>query len=279
MGSCLKSQAGIERKIMAEKLEVKVLADEYRVNVATMAAFVDKFAPCRVPPREYDSRSDIILFVHIPKAVGVSIGQSFQEAFDIFHGVAWDNIPQSFREATQRAIAEQARADVRQVIIGHYGWPELRAWLNNEMDMKCGTVFREPVDRLVSHYHYNTSDKHPAHVPFKNRFPSFESYLHTVDHDVQLNQALGMSSSFQNILQKLTRHYTFLGITENLAASLDYLSYSHGLRAMKDLRKNVGKKGKPSLNEELLDVARRKCVNDTAIHTFLSRIYSASEIT
>ncbi|WP_411958367.1 hypothetical protein [Paracoccus homiensis] len=266
------------RNTMNTKLEVRSLAEEYRVNEASMRAFVEKFAPCRVADGQYDHHSDIMLFVHIPKTAGVSVGKSFQEAFDRFHGVLWNDVVSSFRDATQKAIADQARNDCRQVIIGHYGWPELRIWLNHEMDLKCGTVFREPTARLISNYQYNTSKTHPAHEQFQNRFPTLESYIRDAGPDIQLRQALGMSSSFQNILEKLTRHYTFLGTTERLASSLNHLVRSHGLRPMNEHKKNVGKSEKPDLDKDLIEIVRRKSINDTAIHELVGKLYMASEI-
>lgn len=268
----------IERTDMSTKLEIRSLAEEYRVSQAAMTAFVDKFAPCRIAEDKYNDHSNIMLFVHIPKTAGVSVGKSFQEAFDTFHGVAWDKIAQSFRESTQRAILEQSRSDVRQVIMGHFGWPELRIWLNHEMDMKCGTVFREPVARLISNYQYNISDKHPSREQFVSKFPTFESYARSVGPDIQLLQALGMSSSFQNILEKLTGHYTFLGTTERLSAALDHLVRSHGLRPMKEHKKNVGKAEKLVLEKQLQEIVLRKSVNDTAIHELVTKLYAASEI-
>lgn len=266
------------RSVMNTKLDIKTLAEEYRVDEGAMRAFVNRFAPSKVAAGQYAHHSDIMLFVHIPKTAGVSVGESFQEAFDTFHGVLWNEVTNSFRDATHRAIAEQAKSDIRQVIMGHYGWGELRIWLNHEMDLKCGTVFREPVSRLISNYQYNMSDKHPAREQFAAKFPTLESYVRAAGPDIQVRQALGLSSSFQNILEKLTRHYTFLGTTEQLSASLAHLVRSHGLRPMREHKKNVGKSEKPELDSELMAIVRRKCANDAAIHELVSRLYSAAEI-
>lgn len=257
-------------------LSARALAEEFGVSDEVMAEFIGRFAPAQVAPRHFAAHSDTMLFVHIPKTAGVSVGQSLQEAFDRFHGVEWSEIAKSFRQATRQAVYRQTQEASRQVIMGHYGWPELQLWRNHEMDMKCGTIFREPVARTVSNYFYNLSDAHPGHENFRTRFPTLESYVAKQPYDVQLTQAIGFVDSFENALRKFIRYYTFLGITEQLSASLTHLSRSHGLKELREYRKNVGKAGeKGDIDPDIKRRIEAVSHNDAKIHRLLSRLYHA----
>ena len=188
------------RAAIKEGPNAEELAAEYGTGVDVMAKFLGRFAPQNVAAGTFAQPADTMLFVHIPKTAGVSLGESFQSVFDRFYGVQWDNIGPSFRQSTRLAAYEQCRGKGRQVIMGHFGWPELQLWRNHEMPMKCGTVFREPVARIISNFNYNSSDAHPGQKKFTERFPSLEDYVNNLELDVQITQALGFISSFEDAL-------------------------------------------------------------------------------
>ncbi len=256
--------------------DARSLAQQFGVSEDLMARFIDRFAPGRVAENTYRAAADTMLFVHIPKTAGVSVGRSLREAFDQFHGVEWDDIQKSFRRATRAALYAQTRSKTRQVIMGHYGWPQVQIWRNNEIPVKCGTIFRDPVARVISNYNYNRSSAHPANASFSNRFPTLESYVKKLPLDVQLTQAIGLFDSFETVLSKLLAHYTFLGATEHLSASLRHLGHSHGLPDLREYRENVGKtkagdEVPPELRALILDGSH----NDQKIHALISRLYDA----
>lgn len=265
-----------EAHVTNPNLDPKQLAKEFRVSETLMSNFLDRFAPSRVASDEYRATAEVMLFIHIPKTAGVSVGRSLREAFDHFHGVEWNNIPQSFRQAARSAIYQQTCRDRRHVIMGHFGWPEMQLFRNHEMPMKCGTILRSPVDRTISNYNYNCSSAHPANEQFRKRFPSLESYISELPTDVQITQALGLIGSFENALEKLIRHYTFLGVTEHLSASLSHLGRSHGLPKLREYRENVGmERGEKTLDSELVKKIENRSLNDKRLHSLISRMYQS----
>ena len=260
-----------------EPLVPSVLAQEFGVSEAGMAAFINRFSPAHVAEGTFKSDADTMLFVHIPKTAGVSLGRSFRQAFDKFHSVQWNDVARTFRNATRIATYDQSKGGIRQVIMGHYGWPELQIWRNHELPMKCGTILRDPVERVVSNYNYNSSDAHPGREDFQARFPTLESYIINLGNDVQLSQALGFIDSFETALRKFTTHYTFLGTTEKLSASLAHLGRSHGLPKMKEFRENVGKvRQKSEIPSDLRRLVEDRSHNDRKMHQLLMRIYGTT---
>lgn len=257
------------------QLDASALAREFDVPVSLMETFIARFAPQAVAPDTYTATADVMLFVHIPKTAGMSVGRSFQGAFDIFRGVAWHEVQKSFRQQTREAIYLQSQGKARQVIMGHYGWPELQIWRNHEMPMKCGTILRDPVARTISNYNYNCSSAHPDHENFRKRFPTLESYVANLPLDVQVTQAAGMICSFENLLTKMVAHYTFLGVTEHLSASLTHLGRSHGLSQLQEYRENIGT-NRPDMAPapELRALIEERCHNDRRLHQLVMRLYA-----
>lgn len=254
------------------------LAKQYGVSEPVMENFLTRFAPRRVAEDAYKSSNDIMLFVHIPKTAGISLGKALQQAFDVFYGVRWNDIPKSFRETTRTATYAKSEGGKRQAIMGHFGWPELQVWRNHELPLKCGTIFRNPLARIVSNYNYNCSTAHPDSSNFKSRFPTLQSYAQRVPLDAQLTQAVGFVDSFEGALRKLSSYYTFLGITENLPKSLRHLGYSHGLRNLPEFRENVGNQNAAAeVAPELKEIIDGRSINDAKLHRLMMQIYDAQD--
>lgn len=257
-----------------DKLDAGTLAREFRVAEPLMDAFINRFAPARVTPRTFHAASEVMLFIHIPKTAGVSVGQTLQDTFDRFHGVEWNDIPNSFRNLARVALYQSTCADERHVIMGHFGWPEMQMFRNHEVPLKCGTFLRDPVDRTISNYNYNCSPAHPAHENFIQRFPTLESYVDQIPFDVQTTQAVGIVGSMENTLEKLVRYYSFLGVTEKLSASLAHFGQSHGLSRIQEYRKNVGRgSDRAEVSPTLIQKITQRSHNDARLHDLVMRLY------
>lgn len=251
------------------------LADEFGVSPAVMDAFLDRFSPRRVLPDQFKSDSDVVLFLHIPKTAGISVGKTLRGAFDEFRGVDWKEVTPTFRHQMRLALYMQTQEKKRQVIMGHYGWAELMIWKSHDLPMKCATVLRDPLARMVSNYNYSCSDAHPDHVSFKERFPTLMSFVQAVPIDMQLSLAIGFIDSFETALQKFIKHYSFLGVTEHLGKSLAHLGRSHGLPNLTEHRENVGKiKPDPDLPADVRHRIETRSYNDRKMHRLLMQIYS-----
>ena len=253
------------------------LAEEFGATSAVMSDFVNRFAPAAVETNCFHNVSDTMLFVHIPKTAGMSVGKAMQQAFDKFYGVEWNNVGPSFRKLARHAAYIQSKESVRQVIIGHYGWSEIQIWRNQELPIKCGTILRDPVQRMISNFNYNSSEAHPARDEFVKRYSSIEGYIQSTGFDVQLTQTIGFVSSFDDVLSKLARYYTFIGLTERLGQSLSFMSRSHGLPSFTEYRTNVGSKPTQEPPTALRKLILDRNHNDMKLHTLMSRLYTFAE--
>lgn len=265
------------RPVQLDTDAIEGLAREFDATPSAMSDFVHRFAPAAVETNRFRAASDTLLFVHIPKTAGMSVGKAMQQAFDQFYGVEWNNIGPSFRNLSRHAAYMQSKGNTRQVIMGHYGWNELQVWRNQELPIKSGTILRDPVQRMISNFNYNSSEAHPACEDFVKRHPTIEGYIRSSGFDVQLTQAIGYVSSFDDVLGKLTRYYSFIGVTERLGQSLAFLSRSHGLPAFREYHTNVGSKKAEDLPQEIRQLILDRNHNDTKIHALMMRLYASAE--
>lgn len=241
-----------------------------------LTAFEDRFHPAKVAPGTFADTNDVILFTHIPKTAGMSVGRTLQQAFDVFHGVHWENVGKEFRTATRLALYQRTVMPRRQVLMGHFSWAEIMFWKNQELPIKAASIIRDPLARAVSNYNYNCSNKHPRNGAFKGKFPTLESYVDSLPFDYQLNTLIGAFYSFDQALELLTRYYSFLGLTEHLGASLNHFEASHGLKGVEE--HEVNKATKPATDDQITDVVRNivleKSHNDQRLFELLSSFYA-----
>ena len=244
----------------------------------SLAAFRARFDPAETPAGAHEDAADVVLFVHIPKTAGMSVGRALRERFDVFHPIDWANIPASFRARTRDAL--YLRTDERprrQVIMGHFGWPEIQFWRNQELPLKAASIIRDPVARFVSNFNYNRSEAHPAHQAFRERFPDLQSYVGQLPRDMQLNMLIGAFWSFDHALELQTTYYSFLGATERLGPSLEHFSRSHGLSGgLTEHRENVGARPveeAPEIPASVRDAVLERSRNDLRLHELVLSLY------
>lgn len=241
------------------------------------AAFRARFDPAATAPGAYAEPDDIVLFVHIPKTAGVSLGASLQSAFDRFHGVKIAREGRSFDAMAARALRIRSERPCRQVIAGHFDWGRIEAWRAMGRPAKAISVVRSPLERLVSHYNYNSSARHPDREAFRRKFPTLLDFAKTRPADPQLRQLIGPFETFEEALEKLAAHYTFLGVTERLDKSLAHLALSHGLPPMTQERRNAARRAvaAETIPAEVREVVTGRSVNDRRLHALLLACYDA----
>lgn len=239
-------------------------------------AFRQRFSPAEVAANAFHDDNDIILFMHIPKTAGMSVGKALQASFDVFHPVSWANTGKSFREKSRDALYLRSQSAQRQVLMGHFGWPDVMFWRNQELPIKLATIIRDPLARFVSNYNYNCSPRHPQHEEFKARFPRMEAYARKLGYDHQLSTMIGAFYSFDHALELVHRYYSFVGTTEHLGSSLAHFRRSHGLKTdLAEHRENTS--SSPAALDEVSDAVRNLVLecsqNDLKFHKLVTSFY------
>ena len=96
-----------------------MMATDTPTSPAAAAGLVEPpFRPGMEAPGAHSDPNDIVLFVHIPKTAGVSLGKSLQQSFGLFRGVDWSNTRgRPFRNRRARALHAYGPA----LPPGHFG--------------------------------------------------------------------------------------------------------------------------------------------------------------
>jgi hypothetical protein len=120
------------------------------------------------------SRGDVLMFVHIPKAAGMTLYRIIERQYSSRAVFFIDG--QRVAEDAQRflALSEAERGRYR-CIVGHlhYG---LHEYLTTPM--RYITILREPLDRLVSHYYYaKSTPTNRLHGWIKSENVDLEKYV------------------------------------------------------------------------------------------------------
>lgn len=235
--------------------------------------FADRFHPAHVAPETFAEQNDVLLFAHIPKTAGVSVGAGLRGVFDVFRGVDWQQTHQSFVAESHEALYARIQKPQRQVLMGHFGSQQLNYWRNHKLPLKAAAIIREPVARVVSNYNYNRSERHPPNEEFRKRFPTLTDYVENLPYDFQLNFLLGAFYSFEQGLERLVEDFSFLGVTEHLSASLLHLSRSHGLGAIAIHEKNRAIEPVADVDPVVRRMILEKSANDTRLFELLDSYF------
>ena len=245
-----------------------------------MANIVDqfhaRFSPKAVKPDAYYDKNDVILFHHIPKAAGTSVGAGIKKVVDSFRTIQWDDVHNGFVRASNDAIYARTEKNMRQVIMGHYNAQNVQFWRNNRLPIKAASIIRDPYERFVSQYNYNCSPKHPAHQTFMERFPTMMSFAKSTQTDFQLRYLLGPTFDLDDALKRLCTDFTFIGCVEHLDASLEHFSKSHGLEPIPTFSLNTGvvKTSEVEVDEEIRALILSKNRNDLKFHKLVLELYA-----
>lgn len=238
--------------------------------------FYDKFHPDRVAADAYKDDNDVILFHHIPKAAGTSVGASLQEIVDVFHGISWDNVQKDFVMASNSAIYNRTGQAMRQIIMGHFNAGNVQFWRNNRLPIKAACIVRDPIARFVSQYNYNSSERHPGHMSFRKNNPDMLTFARSLNRDFQLRYLLGPFYDFDDALGRLCEDFSFIGCVEHLNASLTHFSKSHGFAEMTEFSLNTGARqtSEVEVSDDVRDIVISKSRNDLRFHKLVQSLYS-----
>ena len=180
--------------------------------------------------RIYDPQKPI-LYTHIPKCAGTSMKHVLSEWFgDGFHKV---NQQQNSQYGMQKLPTQDEEGnwlpDVRCIQAhfhhGHgfglpYFYPELDQYI---------TILRDPFDLMVSMYFFMKGRSRQGQFWYRGRpvdisekFPNIESYLRTYPY--WMFSHLPQNLTLVNYRQQLESQFVYIGVYEDLQASIDQLA-------------------------------------------------------
>ncbi len=174
------------------------------------------------------------LFVHVPKTAGSSLvadaAAILQPSFniDIDHTDTTRTYQAKFDAAVQDFIAAQPGQGYR-FATGHVVARHVETIRAAVPDLRCFTMLRAPLARLVSDYHYQRSSMNTAQTQFVTTTPSLDAYVARphVHNKIALSLAprpMVLAGDVEGCVAHIMKSYAFVGLQETYPLSLRLLT-------------------------------------------------------
>ncbi len=174
------------------------------------------------------------LFVHVPKTAGSSLTVEaeslLQPAFniDIDHTDTTRTYAVKFDAAVRDFVASQAERNYR-FCTGHINARHVEMIKQGVPELRCFSMLRNPMARIVSDYRYQRSAMNTARRQFIANTPDFETYVARkhVHNKISLNlapRALVEAGDVDGCVAYIMKAYAFIGLQEMYPLSLRALT-------------------------------------------------------
>ncbi len=206
------------------------------------------------------------LFVHVPKTAGSSLtaeaSSILQPSFniDIDHTDTTRTYQAKFETSVQSFVDAQAVQKYR-FATGHINARHVETIRAGVADLRCFTMLRGPIARLVSDYHYQRSSMNTAQAQFIATTPNLETYVARkhVHNKIALNLAprpMVEAGDIDACVEYMTNTYAFVGLQEFYPLSLRLLTTLMGQQRIPEAKVRVNTEAKdrtlpPDMEAEL----------------------------
>lgn len=217
-------------------------------------------------------------FVHIPKTAGSSFRSELASLLSPNYNVHIDRdrrpvaYSQKIIDATKR-FNERLKRQPCRFASGHIPVSTLAQYVVGWQDLKLLTMLRDPVQRVISDYRYQTTPEHPDHREFLKRFPSIESYVET---DWTANRMFNFlrpspEATLQQCVDFMVARFAFVGVVEMYPPCFRLVTKLMGQERSptRHLRKTVETEyNRIELSPQLLNRIRQLNLLDIELYTF-----------
>lgn len=211
----------------------------------------------------------LFLFLHVPKTAGSSISAELNALASPYRNIHLDEAHYRRTDLTgaafwaqldgaiETAIAADREAPLRSAS-GHMLAAQAERIRAAIPRTKLTTFVRDPVDRVVSDYNYQRTERHPAHGEFRARYPRLEDYVEAAERNkVFLHLSLGPDEPVPALIARVEREFAFVGVVELYEMSFWILMQLLGVAARPRFRERTGAADAP---DAPVDAAMRTAI-------------------
>jgi hypothetical protein len=214
-----------------------------------------------------------IIYLHIPKAAGNSSISFLKQSFPNALSINWRNIDESWQQFLDRNPTNKY-----ELVSGHINYSHIDKYSSAFGNMFTAITFlRHPIDRLISQYRYMTTAAHPDHNSFKKMNPNFEKWVLNIRPNIISYLLVGGGRSSTEIINKLSKYYHFIGLTEFYHTSMVILSNSLGIKYTVEKKINITNSNEVKqieISHSLYKKLHSRHSLDIALYNELHNLYS-----
>jgi hypothetical protein len=178
-------------------------------------------------------------FLHIPKTAGSSMSTELGRVRPPYLNISIDYVQDARQHdaalaKTLSGISPSTLKAARSAS-GHVPAKFLQPITQAVPDVRLFTILRDPVQRVLSDYVYQTTPAHPPFEDFKRRYPHVEDYvLDASEQDKMFFFASGERSTrdFDASYKEITNRFCFIGLTELYDMSFNIVTRLMGSGAL-----------------------------------------------
>jgi hypothetical protein len=185
-----------------------------------MAAFRDTSVPFFV--QQNRDNGNLWLFLHIPKTAGSSLSVELARAMAPYRNIHVDYANKEIPARLQKqGIVDQFIADAQTTPFrsasGHITMRHALQIRSALPRVKIVTFLRDPVNRVISDFRYQTTPAHPPYKQFIARFPRIEDYIKEPRARNKMFRFLTtkQNTPFEEAIRTIEKQLTFVGTLES----------------------------------------------------------------
>ena len=183
--------------------------------------------------------SNLWLFLHIPKTAGSSLSAEIAKMMQPYRNIHVDykntDVPPRLQKQSvvDRFITDAQTLSFRSAS-GHIMMRHAQQVRTAFPRTKFVTVLRDPVDRVISDFRYQTTPAHPPYQQFIRRFPRIEDYMELPQARNKMFRFLAMdpTASIADAINRIEHELTFVGTVEAYEMSFNILFRLFGFNLM-----------------------------------------------
>ena len=190
---------------------------------------------------QYFSATDappLWLFVHVPKTAGSSLHADLSALLKpsthiVVQGKNRRKSREALFDAAVQEFLERHAAKQFRFVSGHLWASNTQTLRDKVPGLRCFTMLRDPLARIVSDYRYQRSELNPVHVDFTAKNPDFDTFVarphvHNRIARALLPQLMIETGDIDAGVRFVMNNFAFVGVQERYALSVQALTESMG---------------------------------------------------